>query len=1090
MPTTLPDALFEQIYAALPSDSDVHIRSLFDSKHPFTSADAENIMSELCVFPASPAAREKVRRHLGHRITTFASFRKGFAYATYHGLGDVALSEKEGVETVEEGVRRLREALDKAISRAEKVNPKKPRRANLSLSPSLTSEFHTPRENPTLLRKEQTPQKSTRKESQKIDGMPQASPELWYTPLPYTDAKVSEQHGEGATENNVEDPGKGEEPKTDDKENRGSNSARVCRLSGVKPHTDANCGDIFYLDDELNNEMNRVERLFQDDEFECESLGSVHNALSLSVPNSGHNIIDGLDSNSQSQAVANDYQEDGHTGRSPASFKEHARQVSRDKLQEDAPRGVVSVHDEISLTTVQLSVHPETFTPADTVSRSTELSHTDRSFTIQNDIFHRALNLNSLVEVDEQSQGLRLPKDAEMSPYNNNTDEIRHTKPSHDARARYQIEWNDPSGCACIMETEAPVGVVGEINDECEGNEPLLPYLSLIAYDKDNTEVSNLNSVRGKMPTIQTLEEASFGRLEASENIGKSKFTISTETHGDSLTVEVKNDQPPDAVKSGEVSLQKKVNSEHVNTTCDEKAADMSKAVEPCRGNRREAEDNGNYEMDTAQPKYEPRINDVGPRFKSSDLVGSIEAQKVRGDDKELHQEARSNCTEGLAQFGQYQDHKTSNYNVYDQQLGAHANESCDFGQIKEATFRQSYLHNETSGINREVSTTETFKCIETECALETEMFEDDSIYLSPLPIQTSGTILVDELCKQVVGPTCVKDNCKDRTMVAADESTRLLIACSKETEKAISDDNRATEEESKEWDVDDALDCQEAADHVARTQINGALNETMDTADSTLDGVSETCEFTVAQGIKTKTSSGSMPTPCAPTPPPSNWPALCHKTPPSETRKCSARSNRLQNSPPSEFQSPILTLPRSPADASTRKVLFSSSYGSIAGENGSTMSLETRDSLAAAVQKYVKNAQQAAEMSAQVEVESEESDVTPEGFGQVRKLKPSRYGFTAASEEVQEASEELMGSAVSGRTLSGRRSNVSGKNDEVLKAVRECLEICREVKKELGVRKRRRRLELSMWLFGILALGAGVWVRRRGIVSFVEVML
>lgn len=1089
------DALFERIYAALPPDTDDSIRSLFASKHPFTPADAENIMSELFVLPTSPSAREEVRKHLGQNFTTFASFRKGFAYASYHSLSATAPSEGEGIEMVEEGARRLRGALDRAVSKAEKLTPKKPRRSSLLLSPSLTTEFFTPRENPTLLQEEQTPQKAARREGDSMKGVLRASPELWYTPLPFAGTKVLEPNCEGAankiSESLREDGGlRNEELKIDGKENQDQNGARACRLSHMELVTGAECGDVFCLGDELNNEMNRVERLFPDDESECESLSAVCNALSLSISNTGQDVIGRLDSNSHAQIAANDYQENDHAMRSVVPSERHNLPGSQEMSQEDVSRAVVLAPDQISPATVQVRVHSKAFTRENTVSRATWLLRMDGSVTAQDGISHRSLNLSSLVEVDEQSQVPRLPKDAEASMHNKSTDEVRCIGPFHNAKALPQDEYNDSCEHTCPARAEGPLGATGETTEECEESELSLPYMCPMACQNDNAKLSNLKCVRSKIPTVQISEEASVGRLEASKDIVNPELTIPTNAHNGLLTVRVEDGYPPDAIELGEASRQEDINTEQVESTCDGRAKSASSVVKSFRENRRQADDNRNYGIGKPHPTCDARINNIEPQIKSCDSTRSVQVQKMGRDDKKLNHEGRLNCAEELAQFGQYQDHDISNDSAYDYQPSACANDSCDFGQVEKTASRQSFMHDVTSNISAGTLTTEACGHIETECSRETETFEDDSIYMSPTPIQTSGAIIVDELCTREGKIMCVKDYCGDGTTVATAESTRFPITCLIETKKTTSNNDQAIEEIPREWDVDDALDYQEAVDQAARTQHNDALNETKGARNSGPDGVSETCEFSIVRDIAMKNTSGSLTTLCAPTPPSSGWPAFCPATPPSEAVKRSARSNHQQNSPPSEFQSPILAMPQSRVNESSRELLFSSSSGSIAGEHGSTVSLDTRDSLAAAVHKYVKNAQQVAEMSVRVEVESEESDVTPEGFGQVRKLKPSRYTFTAAGEEVQEAPEELMGSAVSARTLSGRRSNVSGGNNDVLEAVRECLEICREVRMELGVRKRRRRVELSMWLIGILALSVGVWMRRRGVVSFVEVML
>lgn len=199
------DAAYVQLDDAAASPA---LRELFSRAHPaFSAAAFEALMVELRVFPAPPApcVSAGLRRLLGDTdapvgeftpITrTFATFRKGFAYAAYHGLAvdpSEGAGEAAGEAADEDGVaaavRRLRASVAQALTLAEQAvtassmkDP--PRRQSLLLSPSLTAEFFTPTSDPSLLSFGPSPAKPFMpRPVSPTDGVASSPSEVWFSP--------------------------------------------------------------------------------------------------------------------------------------------------------------------------------------------------------------------------------------------------------------------------------------------------------------------------------------------------------------------------------------------------------------------------------------------------------------------------------------------------------------------------------------------------------------------------------------------------------------------------------------------------------------------------------------------------------------------------------------------------------------------------------------------------------------------------------------------------------------------------------------------------------------------------------------------
>lgn len=198
--------------------------------------------------------------------------------------------------------------------------------------------------------------------------------------------------------------------------------------------------------------------------------------------------------------------------------------------------------------------------------------------------------------------------------------------------------------------------------------------------------------------------------------------------------------------------------------------------------------------------------------------------------------------------------------------------------------------------------------------------------------------------------------------------------------------------------------------------------------------------------------------------------------------------------SPGSHFESPVLGS-STPLQGSARKLSFSSSDGDgdIDRRSASTLSLGTRDTLGREVERYVREVEMARErkgavdglaLEALTQEVSDESDLTPAGFDVVRKLaRPSCLV------------DDAVGSAVSSRALIGRdgrvgEGRVESRLDEVLRAVRESVEVCKEVREELGWRRRARRIDAAVWVVMAVGVGAALCVRAIRAEAFMEVMV
>lgn len=140
------DLLFEHAYASLPPSPDKPLRDLYTHLTPRTPQTALTALSSLALMPTTPAGRSGVVARLA-AAPTFAAFRKGFAYAAYASMAEE--EEEEGEDETEEGevesgARQLRKALSEAVKRAEGFV--KGGGGEMVLTPGLEEMFFTPGE--------------------------------------------------------------------------------------------------------------------------------------------------------------------------------------------------------------------------------------------------------------------------------------------------------------------------------------------------------------------------------------------------------------------------------------------------------------------------------------------------------------------------------------------------------------------------------------------------------------------------------------------------------------------------------------------------------------------------------------------------------------------------------------------------------------------------------------------------------------------------------------------------------------------------------------------------------------------------------